>query len=82
MRAQTDIRSHVVARSWHGEVFHGREKIYVSPGAVPDACLVLDSPYWLVQVGEGLAAVLGTVRVRERIGRMPARTGAAWIVRS
>jgi len=41
-------------------MFHGREKIYVSPGAVPDACLVLDSPYWLVQVGEELAAVSGT----------------------
>ena len=60
MRAQIGIRAHVVAGHHMVGVFHGREKIYVSSGAAPDACLVLDSPYWLVQVGEGLAAVSGT----------------------
>jgi hypothetical protein len=52
------------------EVFHSREKICMSPGAVPDACLVLDSPYWLVQVGEGLAAVSGTAGVPEHVELM------------
>jgi len=59
MRVHYGLR---IRRCWspYGGVFHGREKIYVSPAAVPDACLVLDLPYWLVQVGQGLAAVSGT----------------------
>jgi hypothetical protein len=44
----------------------GREKIYVSPSAVPDACLVLDPPYWLVQMGELTGGGLGNRYVRRR----------------
>jgi hypothetical protein len=60
MRAHLGLIVDVVTGYGMVGVFHGREKIDVSPGAAPDACLVLDSPYWLVQVGEGLAAVSGT----------------------
>lgn len=46
---------------------------------MPDACLVLDSRYWLVQVGEGLAAVLGSHRQVACAYRDPGENTCRWV---
>ena len=46
----------------------GRRSMYLRVPC-PMHYLVLDSPFWLVLVGEGLAAVSGTARSRSSVRR-------------